>query len=74
MGQLKEISDIEISHEDIFYGQTTYRATYESDHGITDAEAQEFIRTTYHGFPYIEADYTIKGNTITIDYTIDDCE
>lgn len=73
---LKQISNIEIAHSDIFYGQTTYRKTYQSDDIITKDEADELMRTVYHGIPFIEADYSIEdnGHSLVVVYTIDDCE
>ena len=73
---LKEISDIEIDHNDIFYGQTTYRATYHSDDVITKNEVDNLIGTVYHGVPFIEANgkITDDGHGLVVDYVIDDCE
>lgn len=54
--------------------ETDYKDIYEADHAITTAEADNLIATDYHMFPITRAAYTIDGNTITIRYTIDNCD
>lgn len=54
--------------------ETDYKDIYEADHAITTAEADNLIATDYHMFPITRVAYTIDGNTITIRYTIDNCD
>lgn len=54
--------------------ETYYEDIYEADHAITTDEADNLIATKYHMFPITRASYTIDGNTITIRYTVDNCD
>lgn len=54
--------------------ETDYEATYEADHYITTAEADSLIASKYHMFPITRASYAIDGNTITVRYTVDNCD
>ena len=54
--------------------ETDYEAIYKADHAITTAEADNLIATDYHMFPITRASYAIDGNTITVRYTVDNCD
>lgn len=54
--------------------ETEYEATYEADHAITEAEANDLIAAKYHCFPITKAEAFIDGNTVAIRYTIDNCD
>lgn len=56
--------------------ETDYEDIYEADHDITTAEADNLIAAKYRNrmFPIIRASYVIDGNTITVRYTVDNCD
>lgn len=54
--------------------ETDYEDIYKADHAITTAEADNLIATDYHMFPITRASYAIDGDTITVRYTIDNCD
>lgn len=54
--------------------ETDYETIYEADHAITTAEADDLIATKYHMFPITRASYAIDGDTITVRYTVDNCD
>lgn len=54
--------------------ETDYEAIYEADHAITTAEADDLIAPKYHMFPITRASYAIDEDTITVRYTVDNCD
>lgn len=56
--------------------ETDYEDIYKADHDITTAETDNLITVKYRNrmFPIIQASYTIDGNTITVRYTVDNCD
>ena len=56
--------------------ETDYENIYKADHDITTAETDNLIAVKYRNrmFPIIRASYTIDGNTITVRYTVDNCD
>ena len=56
--------------------ETDYEDIYKADHDITTAETDNLIAFKYRNrmFPIIRASYTIDGNTITVRYTVDNCD
>lgn len=56
--------------------ETDYEDIYKADHDITLAEADSLIAAKYRNrmFPIIRAPYTIDGDTITVRYTVDNCD
>lgn len=54
--------------------ETDYEDIYKADHDITTDEADNLIATKYHMFPITRAAYAIDGDTITVRYTIDNCD
>lgn len=79
-GKREELSDMmtEISARTVRTGsyETDYEDIYEADHDITTAEADNLIAAKYRNrmFPIIRASYVIDGNTITVRYTVDNCD
>lgn len=54
--------------------RTVRTGSYETDYDITTDEADNLIATDYHMFPITRAAYAIDGDTITVRYTIDNCD
>ena len=50
------------------------RVAIKGRHDITTDEADNLIATKYHMFPITRAAYAIDGGTITVRYTIDNCD
>ena len=79
-GKREELSDMmtEISARTVRTGsyETDYEDIYEADHDITTAEADSLIAVKYRNrmFPITRASYAIDGNTITVRYTVDNCD
>lgn len=53
--------------------EDTYVASYEADHEITEAEADNLLATEYHMFPITGASYVMSDNRLVITYTVDHC-
>lgn len=53
--------------------EDTFVASYEADHEITEAEADNLIATEYHMFPITGASYVMSDNHLVITYTVDHC-
>mgnify|MGYP007047906479 FL=1 len=53
--------------------EDTFVASYEADHEITDAEADEIIANGYNTFPVTGASYVFGDNHLVITYTVDHC-
>ena len=59
-----------IAHKSGSY-EDTYVASYEADHDITEAEADNLLATDYHMFPITGASYVMSDNRLVITYTVD---
>lgn len=67
---MRKISDITTSNCSY---ETSYKATYKSDTAITTDEAEHLMTRCYRMFPVTRSSYSIDGDTMTINYTVDSC-
>lgn len=54
--------------------EDNYEVTYESEAPISKNEAEDLMNKRYRTFPVTKSSYTIDGNRLVIDYTVDCCD